>query len=237
MLQSRDADSSEVEKAGLVHRVYQPQGSQEPYPTVVLVHGRAGNGKVMWLFSKALEEVRPLVVSPQAPDPDPLGGYSWWKLFHPEGQESPAPRRTTAEDLQAPLASLTAFIESLPALYGCDLSRLYGFGFSQGAALLASLSIQRPELFRGVGMLSGFLPGVMHQQLQAQPRSTSLPSYFIAHGSKDEIIPCERSLQARDDLQAAGARVRFHSDAVGHKVGSSGIKALRSWVEELFDEH
>ena len=234
MLQSRQASKLEVDSSGLQHRIYSPGVADGPQPTVVLVHGRAGSDKVMWLFSKALENCRPIVVSPQAPQVDPLGGFSWWELFHAANSESPAPKRTTEEDLASPLSALEHFIDSLPALYGCDPRRLYGFGFSQGAGLLASLSVRRPGLFRGVAMLSGFLPRIIHQDIGHGAERAELPSYFIAHGTKDEIIPYKRAIEARDTLQAAGAQVEFHSDEVGHKVGSAGIRALRTWIEELF---
>ena len=78
MLSSREATADEVAKTGLKHRVYLPPDGGEGRPLVVMVHGRAGNDQVMWVFSKALERLKPVVVAPQATIPDIKDGFSWW---------------------------------------------------------------------------------------------------------------------------------------------------------------
>jgi len=90
MLQSRVATAQELARTQLSHTVYVPEGaaSSRP-PVVVLVHGRSGDSRAMWVFSKALEETKPLVVAPQAPYQDPLGGYTWWPIpVTPESDSS-----------------------------------------------------------------------------------------------------------------------------------------------------
>lgn len=66
----------ELAAAGLVHRVAQPQ-APGPYPTAVLIHGRAGTEDVLWVFRRAIPQGW-LIVTPRALYPDPNeGGYSW----------------------------------------------------------------------------------------------------------------------------------------------------------------
>ncbi len=66
----------ELSAAGLIHRVAQPS-TPGPYPTAVLIHGRAGTEDVLWVFRRAIPHGW-LIVTPRAIYPDPNeGGYSW----------------------------------------------------------------------------------------------------------------------------------------------------------------
>ena len=48
-------------------------------PLLYMVHGRAGNIEVMWAFRRTAPETFSLL-SVEAPQPDPVGGYSWWQV-------------------------------------------------------------------------------------------------------------------------------------------------------------
>ena len=232
MLSSREATEKESADTGLFHRVYLPKHSAgEKLPTVVLVHGRGGDAGIMWLFTKTLEGVKPLVVSPQAPLDDPHGGYKWWEINQVPNALSDSPSSTKLSDLESPLEKLSGFINALPSCYPVDTSRLYAIGFSQGSAMLATLSLRKPQLFNSIALLSGFLPGVVHKEV-AGTKINSLPKYFIAHGTEDGIIPFTRAEQMRDSLVSCGADVEFHAADVSHKTGSEQLKALRVWFEK-----
>ncbi|MCB0325314.1 MAG: hypothetical protein KDD69_17145, partial [Bdellovibrionales bacterium] len=232
MLKSREATAEEEQRCGLVHRVYLPErAGLERVPLAVLVHGRAGDCRVPWVFSKALETLRPIVVAPQAPIADPIGGFSWWLMDHPPETESPAVVQTTAAQLDLPMRRLSSFIENAAELYGADPERVVALGFSQGAAMLSTLSLRYPERFQAVGILAGFIPrAAMEQQVR---RPEALPQYFIAHGTSDPVVPFQRAEESRNYLEQLGAKVFFHQENVGHKVGTAGIRALRSWLESL----
>ncbi len=232
MLRAREADAQECERAGLLHRVYEPEdGGSRKRKTVLFVHGRAGDSGVMWIFSKAVQKARPLCVAPQAPLEDPIGGFSWWSLVHSADAESPSPTATSYQDLSDPLERLERFIEALPELYGADLNELYAVGFSQGAAMISTLCLRRPELFRGVALLCGFIPRAVLEQAKSQP-PLALPDFFIAHGTEDKVVTVQKAEQARDALESLGSRVTYHTDAVAHKMGAAGIRALGDWFSE-----
>ena len=120
--------------------------------------------------------------------------------------------------------------------YNLDYERLYAFGFSQGAGIVSSLSLKHPGLFKGVALLAGFIPTIIFDEPgfideSVKQKRSKLPSYFIAHGSEDNIIPFNRAEFARDTLESYGAEVELFKEPTKHKVGSSGVKALTAWFE------
>ncbi len=252
MFSSEVASAAAIGKSGLTHRVYIPEaglrnsnvtGNVTGNVTVVLVHGRAGDCQVPWTFTRALnfDGTRPLVVAPQAPHADVLGGFSWWSIEAPAEFDPDRPRpATTSEQLMPALAGLEKFICSLPELYGAELGKIALVGFSQGAAMVASLSLLRPELFAGVAMLAGFIPKLVYevgwQQIVPEftpKKDAKLPRYFISHGRSDKIVPYDRAEKAAHVISNLGAEVTFHLEDVGHKLGTAGMRALGSWFKEL----
>ena len=236
MLMPRDAEASEIEKTGLIYKVYLPKELDGPRPLLVLVHGRAGNAQVPWIFSSTVQRQKPIVIAPQAPDEDAIGGFSWWQVEAKPNEESSSPESSTTALMKPAVKTLEAFIDSLPEIYPIDTSLIYAAGFSQGGAVVGTLSLLRPEMFRGVAILSSFLPRAVFDDRELVDQSVLdrralLPDYFIAHGTKDEVIRYARAEHARDTLEQLGASVEFCSDDVGHKVGPNSMKALKSWFE------
>lgn len=243
MLSSIEASEEAIQLSGLVHRVYQPHATI-PQPCVVFVHGRAGDAKVMWVFSKALERIKPVIVSPQGTEQESIGGYSWWNIEKfPPGDAS-----LTVEEklgiLTPSIDRLENFIDSLPELYNVDPQRLYAVGFSQGAGLLASFVVKHPGIFKGVAFLSGFIPKTVREMPEllnpffagsaTDIAGLDLPSIFVFHGKQDEVLPLHRGEETQDFFAAHGADVVFRTDDVGHKVSANGIKELRLWFEDFF---
>ena len=111
-------------------------------------------------------------------------------------------------------------------------------GFSQGAGLVSTLSLRRPELVCAVALLAGFIPRTVLKTYGAvakevRERRAIMPKYFIAHGTKDEILPPSRASESQVALEGFGAEVKLHLEDVGHKVGSKGMKAFQSWINEV----
>ncbi len=236
MLQSEEASEKEREETGLYHRLYRPPTSPTDHG-VVLVHGRAGNASVMWTFTKAFERFKPLTVAPQGTIPD-LDGFSWWQIEDPADAKARG-IPTGLEKLSIAIEQVERFVLSLPQVYNVDPSRILGIGFSQGGGLLSALSLRNPTLFRGVAILSGFLPRVVAESEhyineRLRKKELCLPDIFIAHGSEDKVLPLEKAEFARATLERFGAQIQFHEEKVGHKLGAAGMKALGEWCSRLF---
>ena len=182
----------------------------------LLVHGRAGNSEVMWAFRRAVPEGWH-VVTPQAPDADPIGGYSWWEMASPD-----ANWRQQAE-LNAD--RLLGFLDEFVTGHQLRPRRIIGLGFSQGGALLSLATQRAPGRFDGVGLLASFVVTPLDPRTLSHP-----PEFFIAHGTEDSVIQVDRARRGATALREVGAVVEYHEEPVGHKIGSSSLKALGAWM-------
>ena len=243
MLPSREATAEEIEKTGLIHRVYLPRehGTTEsgPRPMVFMVHGRSGNAAVMWFFGKAFSAGAPIIVSPQAPDADPEGGFSWWETPAREAGPDVRSREEKFRDASRVAEILERFVLAAIELYGGDRDSLVAAGFSQGSGVSSTLSLLKPTLFRGVAILSGFIPKAVMDSPELLPDSRQgvtgqgLTHYLVVHGTKDEIIPVSRADNTVQWLSDRGLKVQKHYDEVTHKVGTQGLRVLTQWYQDF----
>jgi phospholipase/carboxylesterase len=233
MLSNREFTQQELSAYGVHGRIHDASTVPEGERTgVILVHGRAGNETLMWVFSKVIQDIDPIVIAPRAPEPDPLGGYSWWNFENRvEGAESPAPRKTTLDNLEAGLGIISNLAHTMIEKHGVHPQKITGIGFSQGAALLGSLALMEPQLLSRVAMLAGFLPSSV-QEFFSEQEFSQLPRIFISHGTNDKIIAYDMALRTRDYFISKGADLHFHSDAVTHKISSSGMRELKGWIAQ-----
>ena len=237
MLRSEAASSEEIAAAGLIYRVSLPPGGGGGQPLVVLLHGRTGDARVMWTFSRVVEELHPAAVSPQGFLEDPAGGYCWWPISLPADSQSGSFSHRKEIHLSA-VVRVQKFVRHIIERHGCDAARVVAIGFSQGAGLAAALALHDPPLFAGVALLAGFVPKILHENplmLSEDLRAgaVKLPKFFIGHGTQDQILPVVRAHQAKAFLEQLGADVETAYDEVGHKVGPNALRGLSQWSKTI----
>lgn len=215
------AASPEAKTALGLHHTYRLSDSPTE-PVVFLVHGRAGNTDVMWAFNRCIPE-QFTVFAPEAPLPDPIGGFSWW---HVESQ-------TDQESVQNALTILTNFIVRAPAYYGLTPRALIGIGFSQGAGVLSALTLRNPAKFTGLALLAGFVVKRHGRTKSDASDSAPLPTVYIAHGTLDEVVPVESARAGKQYLEQLGFQVQMEEDAVSHKIGTRGMRGLTAWMHQF----
>ena len=210
-----------IQQAGLIHRVQRPEGDGS-FPTVVMLHGRAGTEDVMWVFANTIPKEW-LVVSPRGIRSDPDGGFDW----RPRGQDEWPPLSAFDEAVTA----VTRFIHALPTLYNAAPSQIYLMGFSQGAATAYATAMQQPGLVQGIAGLVGFVPGECGKMVETAVLR-DLP-IFMAVGTEDETIPYALSQQCAETLRGAGATLTVGEYETGHKLNGQGIRDLRAWWKQF----
>lgn len=209
-----------INQAGLIHQIAQPAG-EGPFPTAVLLHGRSGDEKVMWVFANSLPPGW-LLVAPRGIKPDPDGGYTW----HPRDREEWPP----LAQFDAAVTAVTRFIHALPTLYKADPTRIYLMGFSQGAALAYAVALRQPGLVQGIAGLVGFMPECVTMGETAVLRDLPV---FMAVGKKDPLIPHEIVQRCAATLRAAGASLTYGEYDTGHRLNAEGVRDLKAWWSGL----
>jgi len=198
---------------------WRPSGSS-PGRLLLLLHGWKGSEDSMWVFTRDLPRDYALL-APRAPHADPEGGYTWRALT--EGAWGfPA-----LSDLQPAADALLSFLDSWSVSAGIDADEFDLMGFSQGAALALTLSVLHPGRIRSLAVLSGFLPAGAETLLERQPFIGK--AIFVAHGTKDELVPVERARSAVTQLERAGARITYCESQAGHKVSKECFGAIASF--------
>ncbi len=193
------------------------QPGSGPHPVIFLIHGWTGDENSMWVFAPRLPK-NALLIAPRAPfvsKHPQLAGYSW---VPERGQDF-----SSLPDFELAVDAFDDLVKKLAVRYPANFDNFGMVGFSQGAAFSVAYSLAHRVHVNKLAMLAGFLPEesetVMSDTLAGLP-------VFIAHGTKDETVPVARARQARDQLAAGGAQVRYCESAIGHKLGASCFTEL-----------
>lgn len=190
-------------------------------PLAVLVHGRAGNFDLMWTFKRCLPQQNISILTPQAFLDDPIGGHSWWLI---------EPKRDYRTDIELASSQIKNFIQEFITEHQLKPRSIHAFGFSQGAVLLSYLLLKEPLLFDSIAFLAGFIIQNPDLKIDLNKIKTRI---FIAHGTQDRVVNIEKAREGRDYLLALGFDVKYVEDPVAHKIGTSAMRELKSWMEHV----
>ncbi len=222
-------DSIATELSGLIHYVRLPKNAEmtRRVPLVILSHGWAGDETAMWIFARLIPSGT-AIVAPRAPRELPhYGGYFWFDY-------NPYQRTAEPESLTEAVTALRRFVQSMPELYPVDPQRVVLVGFSQGAMVGNALAMTQPQLIHGVASLAGATVN-LPPSLPPVDSLAGLP-VFIAHGTKDEMVPLAAAQEARDWFVRLGANVTYGEYSTGHKMNSAAMRDLQQWFAQVIGE-
>ncbi|RMF03154.1 MAG: hypothetical protein D6768_06590 [Chloroflexi bacterium] len=226
-LQWAESGTALAAETGLVHCAHIPPQATAaaPAPLVLMLHGWAGNEAAMWIFKQTVPP-GVAIVTPRAPVDLQNGGFAWFSYgnYHQFEPERGA--------LAAALDQLAHFLHALPRFYPVDPTRTLLMGFSQGAITLNAFIFSNPDDAIGAASLAGAMPPVYGSQPQANLLA-GLP-VFIAHGSRDEVIPVAEARKTRDVYTAFGADVTYGEYPAAHKMHVQAMKDMQRWLARLF---
>ena len=188
---------------------------------MLMIHGLTGDENSMWVFGQNLPS-KYWLLAPRAPHKVESGGYSWRPAF-----EAAEFGRPTVEQLKAGAEVLIRLVDEYARSTGIDAQTFDIVGFSQGAAMCNVLAFLYPQRIRKAGILAGFVPQGLEAQVAARPLQGKL--FFVAHGTRDEMVRIDRARESIAILEQAGAVVTYCEDNVGHKVSASCLRALREF--------
>jgi len=195
---------------------------------VVFLHGYGADGNDLIGLGREWARVLPhaAFASPHAPRPCGMApmGRQWFNLtFRDPGEMT----RGVTQAGPAVDAFLTAELERLRL----PSSALGLVGFSQGTmvALAVGLSRNPPP-----AAIVGYSGALANPEALAE-RSGTGPAILLVHGDKDEVIPVDAMLIAREQLAQAGLPVEWHAaQGIGHGIDQTGLKLGGAFLRQAF---
>ncbi len=201
---------------GLVYLVR--VGEDPTVPPVIMLHGKGGDEKVMWVLEGMLPEGG-LVSSPRGLYPLSMGGYQWKESTHGDWP--------SIMDFGRAAEALLRMVDDLERRYEFDRNQLVVMGFSQGAACAIASAALGLLNAAALVSLAGYVPkGDIHLLHRTK--------VFWGHGLRDDLVPIERAREDVVRLRNIGAEVDFCETDIGHKLGVECARGLDLWLSEQF---
>ncbi|MGE5378468.1 MAG: alpha/beta hydrolase [Bacteroidota bacterium] len=191
---------------------------------LLMIHGLTGDENSMWVFGRSMPS-KYWIVAPRAPYRLESGGYSWRPPF-----EAAEFGRPTLEQLKTGAEELVRFVDEYASSAGIDVQTFDVIGFSQGAAMSNVLAFLYPDRVRKTGILAGFVPHGLEELTARRPLEGK--PFFVAHGTRDEMVKIDRARESIAILEQAGAKVTYCEDNVGHKVSVTCLRALGAFFAD-----
>lgn len=113
---------------------------------------------------------------------------------------------------------------------GVPDSRIVLAGFSQGGAITLAHGLRRPQALAGLVALSTYVPLAEQTMAKLSDAARSMP-IFMAHGSRDPVIPCAVGERSAHRLQAASLQLQWQRYPMEHAVCLEEIRDLAAWME------
>jgi phospholipase/carboxylesterase len=183
--------------------LYVPESVNAPVPLLMFLHGATQSADDMaWYLDKAPDEAGVAILAPNSRD------TTWDAITDSFGPD--------VEFLNRALARVFEIVD-------VDATRLAIGGFSDGATYAIALGLINADLFKRVLACSpGFLIDVATQ---------GKPSFFISHGTQDNILPIERcGRRVAKDLTSRGYEVTFREFPGRHEIPGDVMREELKWV-------
>lgn len=210
----------------LTHEVLGPVQYSETPPLLIMLHGYGSNEQDLFSMASMLNK-KFLVVSLRAPQQLPWGGFAWYDIdFDQLGG-----KMSNVEQAEVSLGKLETLYEELKQAYTFDTKQVYLMGFSQGAILSYALSLKHPEWFKGIMALSGYvLKDIVPTRFK--PEAHQHLSYFITHGTQDEVIPVDWGKSATGVLEQLGIKHSYREYPMGHGINPDCFDDIKAYLRE-----
>jgi phospholipase/carboxylesterase len=195
-------------------RISRPAELSDSTKPLLLLHGHLGNENVMWTLAKPIPDST-LMIAPRAPMKMGTDQFSWHKI---------SPQWPSMERYQSLVDELIAGVKTLLDREGLSVSRYDLMGFSQGGVMAYAFAILHPEKVRKVAALASFIP--QSWMKQCDQTLFDHQEFFIAHGTKDDIVPISKARQTADWLKGRNAQVTFCQADTGHRISADCFNGL-----------
>lgn len=213
------------------HVARPPERKSESPPMLLLLHGVGSHERDLFELAPELDP-RFYVLSLRGPFNVGPSQHAWYPLrFTPQGPDlNPAHTEQSRQ-------KLIEFIDRAVSHYQTDPSRVYLFGFSQGAIMSLTLLLTNPEPIAGVVAVSGrTLPYLFQEgnplsgKLVPKEALENIP-LFLAHGRQDRVIPVSEGRRSEEIFSRTPVAMTYREYDMPHGIAPDCLKEIQMWLE------
>ncbi len=206
-------------------KLIKPNSDKEIKNIVVLLHGYGGDGSDIAQVTLNWKRFLPntLFVCPNAPEKCKINpsGYQWFDLSQ-DNEEFILNESKKNEII------LKKFLDEVKSKFLLPNSKICLSGFSQGCMMSINIGLSSNEKYCGILGFSGKIISIK----DLSKRITHKPATLLIHGEIDEIVPCVKSLEAKDFLERVKVPVQLEIiKNCGHHIpieaSSIGLKFIK----------
>ncbi|NJP05258.1 MAG: phospholipase [Chloroflexaceae bacterium] len=200
--------------------------SDGPPPLLIMLHGYGSNEQDLIGLAPYLDQ-RLHIISTRALF-DIGFGFAWYQLGGMPGN-----LQQDDNTLKQSLDVLLKFVEGIPEHLGADPSRVYLFGFSQGAVMSIDVALIYPERIAGVIAISGYLDPTVHDWVNTDQLHRL--HALVMHGNVDDVIPVAGGRGIRDFLQTTPVQLNYYEYDIGHGIHPQALTVMQQWLRERIE--
>lgn len=193
---------------------------------LILLHGHASNENDLFSFHSQIPD-NWIVVSVRAPYELNEGSYRWYDVKIVNQKIT-----INTEEEEKSRKGLLHLIEDLTKKYRVNANKIIVAGFSQGANMASAIGLTAPDKISGFGIFSGRFVNELKPFISTSKSLKSLKC-FIAHGSKDYMLPITYAKENEQELQGLGISVTFSEDAIAHSISSKQFDEFLKWLNQF----
>ncbi len=209
----------------LKYLVREPKVKSEKPPLLILLHGFGSNEQDLFSLAEHLPE-NFLVVSARGPYSLGGDGYAW---YHADFS-TPKPIYNK-EEAEKSRNTIIQFIEELKQKHSIDENQIYLCGFSQGGIMSYSVGLTRPDLLKGIAVMSGRLLEDVKPLIIKNEKLKQL-NIFISHGTNDPVLNIQNARDAVGYLKISGLNPSYKEYNEGHTISNEMLSDLVNWLKQ-----
>ncbi len=134
-------------------------------------------------------------------------------------------------DIETRVKALQSRLKNLADQYNIKQSNMIGFGYSNGANILAALMYEQPVQFKALMLNHPMKP----YQSKTLVKQAGLP-IFMSAGTNDPMCEKHETESFIQDLENAEAHVDVHWHDSGHQLTQSALNAAKAFYQTLKGE-
>lgn len=208
----------------LQYSVREPKIKSENPPLLILLHGYGSNEQDLFALADHLPG-NFLVVAARAPYTLGQGSYGW---YHADFS-TPKPVYNK-EEAEKSRNTIIQFIGELKQKHSFDDKQIYLCGFSQGGIMSYSVGLTKPDLIKGIAVMSGRMLEDIKPLIIKNEKLKQL-HIFISHGTNDPVLNIQHARDAVAYLKTLNLNPIYKEYPEDHTISNQMMSDLVNWLK------